>query len=298
MSTKPEAALRVADLAESTRFYTECLGFKMAQQAHPDLALLDLGDISILLAGPAAPDLAPYLSQPSFVFQMGETIDVPIRLLSFQSADFDSRRAELAERCAPALRGVASGVQVIEKPWGDHALEVRDPSGSVWRFWERAQLSHADILALYERGPAELEALVATLSPAKLDLAQPGHWTVRQIAHHIADGDALWSGALKAALAKSGTAYSHEWYTGNDEMELSLDYAHRPVEPALALFRAHRAYFSEVIRHLPDAWERFVIFKSSDHESRETVAGIVRSQAIHALEHLEEIQDTLQARKA
>jgi catechol 2,3-dioxygenase-like lactoylglutathione lyase family enzyme len=290
MSTKPEIALRVADLAESTRFYSECLGFKAMQQDHPDLALLDLGEFSFLLAGPAAPDLTPYLSQPSFIFQPGETLYMPIRLLSFQSADFDSRRAELAAR-------VASDVQVIEKPWGDRALEVRDPSGSPWRFWEEANLSQADKLALYERCPAELEALLAPLTTAELDLAQPRHWTIRQIVHHIADGDALWSGALKAALAKSGTAYSHEWYSGNDAMELALDYAHRPIEPALALFRAHRAYFSQVISHLPDAWERFVLFQHRDQaEDRVTVEVIVRSQATHALEHLEEIQDTLKAR--
>jgi uncharacterized damage-inducible protein DinB len=156
--------------------------------------------------------------------------------------------------------------------------------------------SHADILALYERAPAELEATVATLSPEALDLAQPGHWTMRQIVHHIVDGDALWAGTTKAALAKSGTAYEHEWYTGNDEMEVALDYAHRPIEPALALFRASRAYLSQAIRHLPDAWARFVVFQHSDQAGENvTVEDMLRGQAAHALEHIEEIRETLKA---
>lgn len=287
MSTKPQAALRLTNLAESARFYTEHLGFKTVQQDTPDLALLALGEPPLLLAGPGISDLAPYLNQPSFIFQPGETLDVPIRLLSFHQGDVEATRAQLLER------GVAD-VPVIEKLWGDRALEVRDPSGIIWRFWARAQLSQAEKLALYERAPAELEALVSGLSADALDLAQPGHWTVRQIVHHIADGDALWGTAIKAALATSGTTYSHEWYTGNDEMERTLDYANRPIELSLALFRVHRAYFSALIRHLPDAWERFVIFQQSDQAGeRTTVEEIVRSQATHALEHIEEIQETL-----
>ncbi len=290
MSTKPQAALRVTDLAESARFYIERLGLKTVPQDTPDLALLYLGQTPLLLAGPDAPDLTPYLNQPSFIFKPGETLDVPIRLLSFHQDDLEATRSQLL------ARGVTD-VPVIEKPWGDRALELRDPSGIIWRFWVRAQLSQAENLALYERAPAELEALVGNLSADALDLAQPGHWTVRQIVHHIADGDALWSGALKAALATSGTDYSHEWYTGNDEMERTLDYANRPIELSLALFRVHRAYFSELIRHLPDAWERFVVFQHDGQKGeRVTVEEIVRSQATHALEHIEEIQDTLKTR--
>src|SRR5690348_13060743 len=115
MSTKPEAALRVTNLAESLRFYTECLGFKAVQQDTPDLALLDLSELSLLLAGPAVADLTPYLSQPSFIFQPGELVELPIRLLTFHSGDVEATRAQLLTRGLPEA-------QVLENPWGDRVL--------------------------------------------------------------------------------------------------------------------------------------------------------------------------------
>ena len=40
---------------------------------------------------------------------------------------------------------------------------------------------------------AELRAALAELAESDLDLALPeGGWTIRQIVHHIVDGDDLW----------------------------------------------------------------------------------------------------------
>ena len=48
------------------------------------------------------------------------------------------------------------------------------------------------ILNLYADGPAKLEAALAGLSEPDLDLALTSDsWTIRQIVHHIADGDDL-----------------------------------------------------------------------------------------------------------
>ena len=295
MANKPAAALRVAHLTESLNFYVDRLGFAtFLHEAAADVAGLDLGELTILLAGPAARDLTPYLSQPSFIFQIGETLDLPIRLLRLHSTEAEAQRAELA------ARGVTESAS-ITKPWGDRAIELRDPSGSICRFWTRAQLSLAESLALYEQGPDRLEAMVVNLSAADLDLALPGRWTVRQIVHHIADGDALWSGTIKAALAKSGGTYSHDWYSGNDEMDVALDYKGRAIEPSLALLRANRGHLSQLVRHLPDAGQRFVIFQRGEGEAASgeaaptAVAFMLRIQAIHVLEHIEEIEATLKA---
>lgn len=48
-------------------------------------------------------------------------------------------------------------------------------------------------LAQYADSPAQLEAILNGLTESDLELAQPPDtWTVRQIVHHIVDGDDIW----------------------------------------------------------------------------------------------------------
>ncbi|GLV53628.1 hypothetical protein KDH_04800 [Dictyobacter sp. S3.2.2.5] len=155
-----------------------------------------------------------------------------------------------------------------------------------------------ELLAQYERGPRELDTLLAEHPNADLDVARaPGEWTIRQIVHHISDGDDLWAMGIKAALAASGTYYTHDWYTTDNACFIPLDYAGRSIEPALALFRATRAHIAQLLRHLPpDAWERYIKFKNQDMPKFEkaSVALIVQIQATHALEHIAEIRTILE----
>ena len=49
------------------------------------------------------------------------------------------------------------------------------------------------VLELFKQGPCILENALASLSDIELDYAPlNGGWTIRQIIHHIADGDDLW----------------------------------------------------------------------------------------------------------
>jgi uncharacterized damage-inducible protein DinB len=61
--------------------------------------------------------------------------------------------------------------------------------------------SQTSVVARYAEGPAQLEQAIAGLQDADLD-ASPvqGGWTIRQIVHHIVDGDDLWKVGIKAAL--------------------------------------------------------------------------------------------------
>ena len=64
-------------------------------------------------------------------------------------------------------------------------------------------------LALYADGPTQLEAVLMGLTESDLNLAQPGDsWTIRQIVHHLADGDDLWKTCIKAALGNSVVSLS------------------------------------------------------------------------------------------
>ena len=286
MTKQPIAALRVADLATSVAFYTERLGFALGEQ-HPEADRagcfypLNPDGNSFLLAGPGAEDVMPYLNGPRIVLEPGETI-------RFLREDLETWRAALTERDV-------SNLEIIEGPW-ERSLSLTDPDGYILSFVTLKQLTPAETLERYANCPDELETVVSGLSEEDLGLSSaPGAWSIRQIVHHIADGDDLWSMALKAALARSGFHYSQDWYTTDNAIAEPLDYAGRAIAPSLALFRAHRAHITQLMQHLPDAWERYILFRWPNTEAEEQVSAgtIIRAQARHAEEHIEAIRRIL-----
>ena len=74
------------------------------------------------------------------------------------------------------------------------------------------------ILARYADGPAQLEAAIAGLSEEELDLAQTADtWTIRQIVHHVVDGDDIWVCASRTTTASKlpwATAAARSPYSG------------------------------------------------------------------------------------
>jgi hypothetical protein len=69
------------------------------------------------------------------------------------------------------------------------------------------------VLARYMEGPALLERALAGIQETELD-APPsqGGWTIRQIVHHVVDGDDLWKTCIKVALGNEQAEFSLEWY--------------------------------------------------------------------------------------
>ena len=58
-----------------------------------------------------------------------------------------------------------------------------------------------EILELFKRGPGILENALAGLSDTELDyVPSNGGWSIRQIVHHLVDGDDLWKMYIKIAL--------------------------------------------------------------------------------------------------
>jgi len=91
----------------------------------------------------------------------------------------------------------------------------------------------AAILARYIDGVAQLEAAIVGLTESDLDIAQAaGRWTIRQIVHHVIDGDDLRKVCIKAALGNSEGIFSLQWYwdKSQDEWVESWDYAGRAIE--------------------------------------------------------------------
>ncbi len=150
------------------------------------------------------------------------------------------------------------------------------------------------LLARYDVGPAELEAALEGLSASDLDLSRgEGRWTIRQIVHHVVNGDDIWSMCLKAAFGSPGRVFTMGWYDHEGWAE-ALDFGGRPVEAALALLHANRAYVAELVRRFPDAWERTVrVTRASESEGFEIpIQRALLIQTGHIPWHMLQIRET------
>jgi uncharacterized damage-inducible protein DinB len=147
--------------------------------------------------------------------------------------------------------------------------------------------SPEEILANYAAGPARLEAVLSGLIESDLDrAASPGTWTIRQIVHHITDGDDLWKTVLKAALGCPAGPFSLLWYWDQpqDQWVAWWAYDRLPIEASLALFRANRSLAVALVQQTPGARERGISMTLRDQrERRITVGEILALQADHAL---------------
>jgi uncharacterized damage-inducible protein DinB len=150
------------------------------------------------------------------------------------------------------------------------------------------------ILTRYAAGADELEHAIAGLTKPSLDLARgSGKWTIRQIVHHVVDGDHLSSMWIRAAIANPGCTVSMDWYN-QEAWAQTLYYPGRAIAPALALLRANRAVIVALAAHFPDAWERSVLTTWLDipdgYES--TVRSTVLIHACHVPWHVRQIRET------
>lgn len=270
---RPTLAIPVADLAASIAFYVDRIGFTLADhQPAADLAqILDSDGDLLLLAGPRAGDLTPHLDTTHRILRPGGRV-------GFHGGDLDARRGDLAGR------GVET--QLVETSWGEYTLTAHDPDGYSLVFRTLAHRTREETLALYTKAPDDLENALAGLSEQDLDLARaPGEWTIRQIVHHMADGDGLFLLPMKMALVESGRTYAHNWPGGNAPWGEA--YAGLPIGPALALFRAIRVHVAQIEQGWPNSWDRYILGAT---ERQETFGSFMDTATNHALEHIDEIR--------
>lgn len=149
-------------------------------------------------------------------------------------------------------------------------------------------------LALYADGPAQLETALMGLTESDLDLAQTSDsWTIRQIVHHLADGDDLWKTCIKAALGNSEGLFSLQWYWDKPQIEWAENwkYADRRIESSLALLRANRQHIVELVHQTPGAWEKSIRLKWPEgEEERITIGEVLEMQASHVVGHIDDIR--------
>lgn len=282
MPKLPGFAMTVSDLAASIAFYVDCLDFTpLEQQLEADMAqLIDYDGDSILFVGPKVEDIREHLSEPRMVFKLGES-------LKYHVNDLDEREATLREK------GITE-ISRKESSFGERSLTFKDPDGYILEFFEQVKRTPEETIALYAQGPYELEAVLDGLAEADLDLTlTAGSWSIRQIVHHLAESESLFLMQFKTALADSGHVYVRPPY----DQELwpqSLEYTKRPIEPSVALVQASRNHISQLLRYVPDSWEKFVLTMYTPEEDeghKTTVSDLVNIQIRHIWDHCEEIRE-------
>lgn len=150
------------------------------------------------------------------------------------------------------------------------------------------------LLAQYANGPSLLDSALAGLCETDLDLAlSADSWTIRQIVHHIVDGDDIWKTCIKTALGNGDALFSLKWYTVKSQMEWSESWAYprRGLASSLALYRANRRHIVDLLEHIPGACEKSVrLERPGREEIRITVFDVVELHVDHLAEHIESIQ--------
>jgi uncharacterized damage-inducible protein DinB len=166
----------------------------------------------------------------------------------------------------------------------------------------KATGDQATILAQYADGPAQLETAIKGLSESDLDLA-PSHggWSIREIVHHIADGDDIWKSCIKMALGNEQAEFHLDWYwtIPQTNWASSWAYAHRSVNPSLDLLKATRKHILDLLAQRADAWERGVEIREPNGQvTRVSVGFVMEMQANHVFHHITRILAIRQERGA
>ena len=150
------------------------------------------------------------------------------------------------------------------------------------------------ILNRYAAGPTILQALIQDLDDTQFDLTlSPESWSIRQLIHHIADGDYLWKEFLLRAAGDPEREFSLEWYwcLPQDDWVKRWSYAGRDVAPSLDLLKANRQHTLDLLTQIPWLWEKSLLMTMyQGGQEHVTVAEVVEMQTRHVEGHVEDIR--------
>ena len=153
------------------------------------------------------------------------------------------------------------------------------------------------VIARYMEGPALLRCTLSNLNETDFDTSPTkGGWTVRQIVHHLADGDDLWKICIKQALGNEQSEFSLDWYRAEtqDTWADRWAYMQRSVDISLSLLEATRNHVFQLLEHVPDGWNKSVEFREPNGEIiRVSVGFVIEMQADHVEHHVKQIESIL-----
>ena len=155
-----------------------------------------------------------------------------------------------------------------------------------------------DAISRFREGPILLERTVMDLNDSELDLKPSGGgWSIRQIVHHIVDGDDIWKLCVKMAIGNEQAEFSLGWY-GLQTQDTWADrwaYSQRSIGTSLSLLKATREHVLQLLASVPEAWDRAVAVQTPKGEiERVPVGFVIQMQGDHVFHHLERIRAILQ----
>jgi uncharacterized damage-inducible protein DinB len=152
-------------------------------------------------------------------------------------------------------------------------------------------------LCQFREGPTLLEHTVMGLQDSQLDFKPSGGgWSIRQIVHHIVDGDDLWKLGIKMAIGNEQAEFSLGWYASQtqDTWADRWAYNQRSIGTSLSLLKAIREHVLQLLASVPGAWDCAVVVRSRKGEiERVPIGSVIQMQADHVFHHLERIRAIL-----
>ena len=148
--------------------------------------------------------------------------------------------------------------------------------------------------------PDQLEAALAGLCEDDLNLTKGEGWSIREVAHHIANGQMMFSLCVKAILGFDDVELPFAWYMNltQDEWARLWAFSCRPLAPALAGLRGSIQDLADLLAHLPDeAWQRsgHITFRGRDQPTTIPIEWVIGMIPAHANAHIQD--DILAIRK-
>jgi uncharacterized damage-inducible protein DinB len=154
-----------------------------------------------------------------------------------------------------------------------------------------------EFLELFKQGPDILENALAGLSDKELDHPPSnGGWTIRQIVHHLVDGDDIWKNAVKMALGNEDADFSLEWYLAFPQTEWAKkwNYENRSIDISLTLFRANRKHIQQLLEYAHNGWKKSIRYRDPKGEIEVvTIEDVIQMQAEHVIHHVKRISEIL-----
>lgn len=139
-----------------------------------------------------------------------------------------------------------------------------------------------------------LGATLDDLQTSDLDFSRKnGEWTIREIIHHIADGDYIWKICIQKALGESKRPFHLKWYWETDQVRWShlWGYSSREIGSSLALLQANRNHTIELLRNISSSLSRTIKIEWPGGDLQEVNIGwVLKMQTDHVKGHVEEIR--------
>jgi hypothetical protein len=150
-----------------------------------------------------------------------------------------------------------------------------------------------DPLALLAAAPRKLEGLIKGVSAAKLrQRPAPGKWSICEIVAHLGDTELVGGYRIRTTLGAPGAPIQA---FDQDKWADAMQYQKRNVRQSLDQFRALRQANISLLKSLtPQQWKQHGMHAERGEESIET---IVRMFAGHDINHMEQINRILAAKK-